>query len=51
MSDEPALMDHEARIKMLEAQLEALIRLCEKEGILVKNEVDDQVKEILEGRS
>ena len=41
-------MEQEARIQMLEKQMEALIILLQKEGVLTKEEVDARVAETLE---
>lgn len=50
MTSEATLIEQQARIRMLEAQVEALIKICEKEGILNRDEVEEQVKEFLEGQ-
>ena len=50
MSNEPVLSDHEARIKLLEVKVEALVSLLEKEDLLLRDDVEGQVKEILDRR-
>jgi hypothetical protein len=41
-------MEQEVRIELLEKQIEALLTLLEKEGVVTKEEVNAKVAETLE---
>lgn len=47
-SNKEEMIKNTARIRMLEARIQALINILEQEGVCTNDEVDKRVREILE---
>lgn len=48
MDIEKILLEEKAKIRMIEIKISALLNMLEREGAIVKNELDDEIGKLID---